>query len=248
MSLSDARVEVDAYAKRSPYRLLDPRVKLICTVALIVVVAVLTELEAVLVAGAFALVLVIFSQVPASHLARNFALALIFILFAALTMLLYRGWESALVIGLRISVCVLLLLIMVTTTPFHKMLMAMRALRIPKLIASLLLFTYRFIFLLLDEMDRMSLARKARGFTGGRNLLDKRALKTLSNTIGMTFVRANARATNIYDALLLRGYSGELRSYERMRAGTRDAAYIAFVAVAMAMTALVEMEVLQWTF
>ena len=38
---------------------------------------------------------------------------------------------------LRISVCVLLLLIMVTTTPFHKMLMAMRALRIPKLIASL---------------------------------------------------------------------------------------------------------------
>lgn len=221
--------------------------KLVCTVALVVVVAFLTKLEAVIVAGIFVLALAVASRIPTRHLASNFLLALVFILFAALTMLFYRGWENALVIGLRISVCVLALLLMVTTTPFFKMLRAMRALHIPKLIASLLMFTYRFIFLLLDEMERMRLARKARGFSGGRNLLDRRALKTLSNTIGMTFVRANARATNIYDALLLRGYVGELRTYEKLHAKPRDAAVGACFALTVALIIMVEKGVLPWT-
>ena len=52
---------------------------------------------------------------------------------------------------------------------------------------------------LLEEMGRMRLARKSRGFTGGRSLLDKEALKTISYTIGMVFVRSNVRAGKIYD-------------------------------------------------
>jgi len=207
----------------------------------------LTSLEAVVLAGTFVLLLIAISKVPISHLARQFAIALIFILFAALSMLLYRGWENALIIGLRISACVLALLLMVTTTPFFKMIKAMRWMHIPKLMASLLMFTYRFIFLLLDEMDRMRLARQARGFTGGRSLLDKRALRTIANTIGMTFVRANARATNIYDALLMRGYSGEIRDFERLKTKPRDVIFAVCFGMVVALTLSVELGVLTWT-
>ena len=246
MSHFKDRTEIDAFAKTSLFYSVDPRVKLLCTIALIVVIALLTSLEAVILAGTFVLFLIAISKVPITHLARQFAMALIFILFAALSMLFYRGWENALIIGLRISVCVLALLLMVTTTPFFKMIKAMRWMHIPKLMASLLMFTYRFIFLLLDEMDRMRLARQARGFTGGRSLLDKRALRTVSNTIGMTFVRANARATNIYDALLMRGYSGEIRDFENLRMRPRDVAFAACFTLVVALTITIELGVMTW--
>jgi cobalt/nickel transport system permease protein len=142
---------------------------------------------------------------------------------------------------------VLVLLVLVSTTPFFKMMGAFRALHMPKVMADLILFTYRFIFLFLDEMERMHTARMARGFNGGRSLLDARAFKTLGATIGMTFVRANARATNIYDALLSRGYSGDIRSFEKGRTRPRDAVLVGAFACIGLMAILLEMKVMTWT-
>lgn len=242
-----SHTEIDMFAKRSFLYSFDPRVKLLCTIIFVVIVAVLRTLEAVMVAGIFILLLAAVSRVPVKHLAYNFALALPFILFAALTMLFTKGWENSLLIGLRISVCVLTLLLLVTTTPFFKTLQALRYFRIPRIISNLLLFTYRFIFLLLDEAERMSMARKARGFTGGRNLLDKRAFQTIAATIGMTFVRSNARATNIYDALLSRGYNGEMRTLDRPKVKARDAALALSFTVASLLVISSELGVLGWT-
>jgi cobalt/nickel transport system permease protein len=139
------------------------------------------------------------------------------------------------------------LLVLVSTTPFFKMMGAFRSLHMPKVMANLILFTYRFIFLFLDEMERMRTARMARGFNGGRSLLDARAFKTLGATIGMTFVRANARATNIYDALLSRGYSGDIRSFEKSRTRPRDAILVGAFACVGVMAIFLELKVMTWT-
>jgi len=225
----------------------DARIKLICSVSLIIVIALLRGLLPLLIVLAFVIVLVLLSRIPLRHVAKNFALALPFVGFAALTVLFTNGTDAALVMFTRISSSVLVLLVLVSTTPFFKMMGAFRALHMPKVMANLILFTYRFIFLFLDEMERMRTARLARGFNGGRSLLDARAYRTLGATIGMTFVRANARATNIYDALLSRGYSGDIRSFERSRTRPRDAILVGAFACIGLMAILLEMKVMSWT-
>jgi cobalt/nickel transport system permease protein len=96
-------------------------------------------------------------------------------------------------------------------------------------------------------MERMRMARRARGFKGGRSLLDRRALGTISATIGMVFVRSNQRATNIYDALLTRGYSGQIRTMGKLKVRPRDAALaMAFVSVG-SLAVLIQTEVIPWT-
>ncbi len=239
--------EIDRYADRSRLRGYDARIKLVCSVSLVVVIALLRDLEPLLIVLAFVLAIAALSNVPLRHLAWNFALALPFVGFAALTALLTNGADAALVMFIRIGCSVLVLLLLVSTTPFFKMMGAFRALHMPKMMANLIMFTYRFIFLFLDEMERMRTARLARGFDGGRNLLDKRAFRTLGATIGMTFVRANARASNIYDALLSRGYTGDVRTFESSRPRTRDAVLVGAFACVGILAILVETGVMAWT-
>lgn len=238
---------IDQHADLSRLRNFDARIKLICTVSLVVVIALLRELEPLLIVLAFVLVLLGLSNIPRRHIAKSYAFAVPFVGFAALTLLLTNGIDAALVMFVRISASVLVLLTLVSTTPFYKMLGAFRALHMPRVMADLILFTYRFIFLFLDEMERMRIARIARGFNGGRNLLDKLAFKTLGATIGMTFVRANARATNIYDALLSRGYSGDVRTLERSRVRAKDALLATGFACIGILAILLETKVMTWT-
>lgn len=240
-------VEIDRYAKRSRFYRFDPRAKIIASIILVITLAVLRDLTAMVIILAFVLGAVLVSGIPLRHMARSYALALPLILFASLIMLLTSGLEGALTMFLRISGCVTILTLLAASTPFFMLLGALRALKMPRLLVNLVMFTYRFIFVLMDEMERMRTARKARGFQGGRSLADRMAFRTISNTVGMTFVRANSRATNIYDALLARGYSGEIRSVSRLHAKTQDAVLLgSFVGVAFLATML-EIGVINWT-
>ncbi|HEY3419581.1 MAG TPA: cobalt ECF transporter T component CbiQ [Methanomassiliicoccales archaeon] len=217
--------ELDRFATRSTLYRFDPRVKLASTIFLVVVTALLQNITALLFILAFVLILSIVSRVPMHHIGENFILAVPFIIFAAITVFLTSNPWNALAMAVRISASVLALILLVSTTPFFEMMSAFRWFRMPKLLAILILFTYRFIFILRDESDRMKMARKARGFSGGKHLFEKRAFQTISNTVGMVFVRSSQRATDIYDALLTRGYSGNVRTLRKSKVGAKDAVF-----------------------
>ena len=240
--------EVDRFALSSRLVGFDARVKVVCTVALIVALALLTNLEAVIVVLAFVAVLVGASGVPIKHTSSVLLIGLPFALFASLMMLFFSGPEGALLMFLRILASIMALVCLVTTTPFFMLLAALRSLRVPKVLVNLLLFSYRFIFLLLDEMDRMRTARKARGFLGGKSLRDRAAFTTLSNTIGMAFVRASSRGSRIYDALLSRGYSGEAGGFERLRLRGRDAALALAFSFVIGISLIMQNGAIIWTW
>jgi len=214
----------ESYARDSYLSSFDPRVKLTCTVALVVLVSTFTDLRALVLSLTFTVCLIVLSRVSAGQMIRGYALALPFIVFASLTMLLTSGVETAMAMGLRVTTSVLLLLLMVHTTPFMDLVWTLRWFRIPSLLSDMIMFTYRFIFVMLDEVERMRLARRSRGFKGGRSLLDKEAFKVLSNTIGMIFFRSYRRADRVYLALLSRGYEGRVRSLSGHRMRSRDGA------------------------
>ena len=217
--------EIDQYAHSSSLFQFDPRIKLACAISLIVVTAFLRSIEAVLVILLFTALLVLASRVPLRHLGKNFVLAIPFIVVPAVALLFTSGPYNAAVMAMRITASVLALTAVISTTPMFDIIKSLRWFRVPRLLSSLLMFTYRFIFVLIDEMDRMKLARMARGYTGRGNLLSRDVFRTLSFTAGMIFVRSNGRATRIYDALLARGYSGEIRTLGSPRVRGRDVAF-----------------------
>ena len=214
--------EMDRFAKGSRFFLFDARVKLASTVALVVTAAFLRDIQSLLMVLAFAVLMILMAAVPLHHVAENYLLALPFIAAASIALAFTSSLINAETMFLRVSASVLALILLTTTTPFFEMMAAFRWFRMPRLLTNLILFTYRFIFVLQDEAARMKLARKARGFTGGRHLFEKQAFRTLSSSIGMTFVRSSQRGSDMFDALLMRGYDGEIRTLKRPKVHLRD--------------------------
>jgi cobalt/nickel transport system permease protein len=128
---------------------------------------------------------------------------------------------------IRISTCVLLLIMLSSSTPFFDLLKASQRLRVPKLMITLLMFLYRYIFVLTEEYQRMRMAQKARGRKRGKNLFDRKGMHTISQTAGMVLVRAYQRGVRIYDALRSRGYSGDIKTLTQMRFRGVDYAFCA---------------------
>lgn len=106
-------------------------------------------------------------------------------------------------------------LLLTATTHFLSVLQALRALRLPKIMVAILSFMYRYLFILVDEAQRLLRARSCRsagnhaGRSGGS--LWWRA-KVTGQLVGTLFLRSFERSERIYVAMLARGYTGELRS------------------------------------
>ena len=194
--------DADRYSRSSTLYGFDPRIKLVGSISLVVALSFVRDIAALLVALAFLIALLLVSRIPIGHFARSFAVALPFIIVASVAMFFTSGWENAAAMALRISASVMALLLLVTSTPFFDVLWALRWFKVPYIICALLLFTYRYIFVMLEELERMSMARRSRGFSGRGNLLSKEIFKTISFTAGMVLVRSYKRAQDIYDGLV----------------------------------------------
>lgn len=213
---------IDRHAGRSGLGRIDPRAKTVALLAFVVIAALLRDWRILLFALAYMLALLAVAGIPVRHLAGQVALALPFALTGALSVYLYAGPFPALSMFLRIASCVLALLLLASTTPFFDLLKGLQRLRVPRIFVSLLLFTYRYIFVVSEEMGRMAVARRARGARTGRSLLDRSAMKTLSFSAGMVLVRAHGRAQRMHDALRSRGFDGEMRTLTRFRIGDTE--------------------------
>ena len=239
--------EIDWYAKQSHLYWLDPRAKLMGTILLIVSAAFLRSWEPLLVCLSFILLSLFLSGVPMRHYLRSYSMAVPFVVFAFITLSYSTGIEAGSQMAVRITVSVLTLFLLASTTPFFDLLKALRWFRFPELLSTLLLFTYRFIFVFIEELDNMRSARRARGFSGRGNLLNRDVMRTISFTSGMELVRSYKRAARIYDALLSRGYDGELRTTNDFSFGGVEAAYtFAFTLVSLFAIAL-QFDVILWT-
>ena len=121
-------------------------------------------------------------------------------------------------------------LLLAYTTPFADLIDALRALRIPTVIVSIISFMYRYLAVLTDEAGRMSRARRSRsaeaprGRSGGS--LTWRA-KVTGSMVGSLFIRSYERSERIYAAMLARGFTGTFQSAESPRPDQRSLIWFA---------------------
>lgn len=111
-------------------------------------------------------------------------------------------------------------LTLVATTGFETMCAGLIRLKIPRVFAVQLLFMYRYIFVLFGEALRMLRAHSLRSF---RSYPD---IKIIGSLIGQLLLRSMNRAERIHNAMVSRGFDGEIRIMRTMKMRPADYSYI----------------------
>ncbi len=228
----------------SPVHALDGRVKFVLTVAFILTVS-LTPFGAwpvYLLLLSIMLSVEILSGLGVGYVLRRASLALPFVLAAfpllfttpgtVLLKLPLGTWTLALTaegalrfanVAVKSWLSVQAAIVLASSTPFPDLLLAMRAVRIPRLLVAMFGLMWRYLFVLVDEALRLMRARSARAglvrqprHSSGRlrpgGSLAWRA-RVAGGMAGSLFLRAVDRSDRIYVAMLSRGYDGEVRSF-----------------------------------
>jgi cobalt/nickel transport system permease protein len=202
-----------------PLHLLDPRVKLVATLAYIIaVVATPIGWWRLLAAEALALAFVVgLSGVPPRELLTRWLGFVVLVGFLAL--MVARSHPKRLELGVaavvltivaKNSLAFLATLSLVNVTPFRKLLAAMRRLRMPPALVATLQFMYRYLHVLTEELDRMVKARRSRTFRRSGRL----DWVLLTGLIGILFLRAFERGERVHAAMLARGWDGTIRTLD----------------------------------
>jgi cobalt/nickel transport system permease protein len=230
---------LDPYRPRpSPIHRLDPRVKFVLTLAFILTTA-LTPM------GAWPVYILLFSMVLSvemlselgvGYVLKRASLALPFVLAALPVLVTVRGapilavpigsWtltvtlegvERFASIAVKSWLSVQMAIVLASSTPFPDLLVAMRAVKIPRLLVAIVGLAWRYLFVMADEALRLMRAREARsgrparpGARAGGGVVWR--ARVTGGMAGSLFLRSFERADRIYAAMLSRGYDGEVRT------------------------------------
>jgi cobalt/nickel transport system permease protein len=126
--------------------------------------------------------------------------------------------KGALIIFFRAFTAIMILILLSSTDKIHRLLMALRKLRMPKLICSISALLYRYVFLLADETLRTTRARESR--TPGNLRVDR--LRVAGNQAAMIFLRSWERSQIIYKSMLSRGFTGEYPDVQKVELKAQD--------------------------
>ncbi|MBI3118843.1 MAG: cobalt ECF transporter T component CbiQ [Candidatus Hydrogenedentes bacterium] len=180
-------------------------VKLGAILALILVLAFLPAAAWAAYAAAAALLLLaaLLSRVPLSRLAQRLLLIEPFALGMALLALFQpHGLQQFLAIMTKSTLCLSALVLLSATTRTTDLLRLLSRLRVPPLFITTLTLMHRYLFVLLDEAQRMQRARRSRSFHQGRWA----TWHAWASVAAHLFVRSSDRAERIYAAMCARGW------------------------------------------
>ena len=143
----------------------------------------------------------------------------------------WHGTRLGLVLGAKAGALVTLVLVLLATTPFGDTLKAAHALRVPGLVVQLFVLTYRYVFLVGEELARLRVALRVRGY---RNRATRHGYRTVAHVTGTLLVRSHERGQRVSQAMRCRGFDGRFRSLAAFRTAPRDVAFFLLLTAASA--------------
>jgi cobalt/nickel transport system permease protein len=146
-----------------------------------------------------------------------------------------QGLTSAGLIVSRVAVSISLVVLLTLTTPWNRLLASLRALAVPRMFVLVLAMAYRYVFHLLNSVSDMYTARKARMVSAESDAGSGR--KFVAASAGALFGKSHALSEEVHMAMLSRGYTGNIRTLAPTRVAGRDVLWtltvlaVAFLAV-----------------
>lgn len=196
---------------------LHPAAKLLTAIAYIVIVVSFNQyaLDRLIPYIFYPVIVMALAEIPYGMLLKRVAIALPFGLFAGISNLFFdrtvafylsgiavsQGMLSFAVIIYRTFLCVIAVLILVSTTPFTELCSQLRRLHVPEMIVTIFEMTYRYIGALLLEASSMYTAYMLR--TSRRKGLE---MRHMGSFVGQLLLRSFDRAERVYGAMKCRGY------------------------------------------
>lgn len=223
--------------KNSRIHSLDPRAKLLTTLFFIIYVVSFNKYEIVRILPFFffPVLHVGMADLPVFFLLRKLMLVAPFVLFVGIfnpfldrEILLHvgslevsGGWLSLISIVLRFILTVGAALLLISTTGFPAICMALEKMGVPKILTVQLLLLYRYLFVLIEESIRMMRAYTLRSFSQ-----KKLRLRIFMQLLGNLLLRTLDRAQRIHMAMLTRAFSGEIKMARQFRFGLAEFYYM----------------------
>jgi cobalt/nickel transport system permease protein len=225
---------------------LDPRIKVIGIVSLILAVAVSHKLWVIGAVFTLALLFALSSRVSPVILGKRvwvpvllftgiIALPAPFLVSGRVVWRLpglqwpitAQGLLSSCYLVTRAETAATLSVLLILSTPWTSLLKALRVLRVPVVLVVILGMAYRYIFLLLESARDMLESRRSR-MVGELNGSDQRRLAAAS--VGVLVAKTLQLSGDVYGAMLARGFRGEVYLLDDFRAAGVDWTMLGFFA------------------
>ncbi len=205
---------------------LDPRIKLLSALALLVMVISAGGFAFPLATAAICLLLCLSTGIRPKAIALRFAEPAFIIAMIVLLKLFFTGHSrlfsfsvfgfavtgyneglmEGLLIASRITGAVAVVTALSFATPFTELMSAFAWMRIPATFIEIALFAWRYLFLLFDDARTIYGAQKNRlGYTGYRQ-----GLRSFGTLAGSLIIKAFDNSRNVTTAMVQRGYDGNM--------------------------------------
>lgn len=128
-------------------------------------------------------------------------------------------------IMLKSWLAVLMAVVLTGVTKPLDLIRGLERLRLPRILVATVMFMYRYMFVIVEEAQRLMRARDSRSATDGGSKPGGTVWwrgQVLGNMVGALFVRSYERSERVYLAMQARGYDGTIRFSEEEALAGRD--------------------------
>jgi cobalt/nickel transport system permease protein len=230
---------------------IDPRMKLISLLVLLLAAAVVRNIPVLLAVYALTLVVASLSAVPVWFFVKRVWLFVpiftgIVVLPATLSIITpgdivvplwtwhgepvgitAQGLQAAGLIVSRVALSISLVVLLTLTTPWVELLAALRSLRVPRMFVLIVGMAYRYIFLLLGSVTDMYESRRARQVGAVKHDSASRAF--VSSTVGALLSKSHQLSEEVHQAMISRGFGGDAKTLRGFALTGRDYLFFAVV-------------------
>lgn len=131
------------------------------------------------------------------------------------------GWFSFLTLMIKGILTVFATYFLIATTTIEKICYSLKKLHLPQIIVTQILLMYRYIFVLLAEVKKITLAYELRA-PGQKGV----HFKAWGSLVGNLLIHTFERAQSLYDSMCLRGYTSEFRIQGNVKIRAADIIFL----------------------
>ena len=178
----------------------------------------LSRIDLLLINLALVLLIFLFGQLGLGRAIKKLLLVIPFISLIALAAIfntdsftlsfMGASIQKVVVILLRAITCLLVVTGLISHLGARQFLYILQEFRLPPLFIQLADFILRYLGVMQAELTRMQLARKARNYNFQKSIFHGRTLRTLTQLLGILFLRTFKRGEQVHLAMMARGYKG----------------------------------------
>lgn len=137
-----------------------------------------------------------------------------------------QGLNNAVIFTMRVATCVSATVLLFLTTPQQVLFKSLRTVGVPKIYVFTMEMAYRYIFLLMNLVREIYIAKKARTIKA-KSMFEEQ--KWVGGRMGYTLVRSLDLSEKVHAAMMSRGYNGDVILMEEFKMRNRDYIFGAIV-------------------